>query len=160
MESVGAANRGIAVSRAYQTEDGRPDSPVLGPRSSVSELVTVKVSITLENDAYYLVLEDYIPAGAEILDLNLKTNQQGAADFNVRSPFAEGWGWWYFNDPLIFDDHIAWSADFAPAGTYELTYTLVLNQSGEYQVIPAQAWEFYFPEVRGNSAGEVFRIEE
>jgi uncharacterized protein YfaS (alpha-2-macroglobulin family) len=67
-------------------------------------------------------------------------------------------GWWYFQGPRIYDDHVAWAADFLPAGTYELTYTLVLLQPGEYRVVPARAWEFYFPDVQGNSAGAVFEI--
>jgi hypothetical protein len=78
----------------------------------------------------------------------------------VRKPFEQGWGWWYFNQPLIHDDHITWTADYLPAGIYELTYTLVLIHPGEYQVLPARAWEFYFPEVQGSSAGDVFLIEK
>jgi hypothetical protein len=118
------------------------------------------VALTLKNDAYYLVVEDYIPAGAEILNTNLKTSQQLGVEYNPRDPFEGGWGWWYFNDPQIYDERIAWSVDHLPAGTYELTYTLVLNQPGDYRVLPARAWEFYFPEVQGNGAGAVFNIEE
>ena len=104
-------------------------------------------------------MEDYIPAGAEILDTNLKTSQQ-FSEYDVSDPFGDGWGWWYFNDPQIYDEHITWAVDYLPAGTYELTYILVLNQPGQYRVIPAQAWQFYFPEVQGNSAGMVFEIVE
>ena len=43
-------------------------------------------------------------------------------------------------------------------GTYELVYTLVLVHPGEYQVLPARAWEFYFPEVQGISAGSLLEI--
>jgi uncharacterized protein YfaS (alpha-2-macroglobulin family) len=135
--------------------------------------VQVRLTLTAPNDMYYLMVEDYVPAGAEILDTSLKTSQQGGCDtcidvipeeqpqeplFNPRDPFAEGWGWWFFNDPQVYGDHIAWSADFLPAGSYELTYTLVIQQPGEYRVLPARGWEFYFPEVQGNSAGEVFAI--
>ena len=58
----------------------------------------------------------------------------------------------------MYDDHIAFTAEYLPAGTYELTYTLVMLQAGEYQVLPARAWLFYFPEVQGTSAGTVFEI--
>ena len=146
-------NRGIGVERFYEAEDS---TQLL----TTSDLTTVRIALTLESDAYYLVVEDHIPAGAEILDINLKTSQQGAESVDVRTPFAGGWGWWYFADPQIYDDHIAWAADYIPAGTYELTYTLVLTHPGEYQVLPARAWEFYFPEVQGNSAGDLFVIEE
>jgi uncharacterized protein YfaS (alpha-2-macroglobulin family) len=59
----------------------------------------------------------------------------------------------------VYDERIAWSADFLPAGTYELTYTLSLTQPGEYQVLPSRAWQFYFPDVQGISAGTVFNIQ-
>ena len=158
VEDVAALDRGISVSRSYATLDGEPLLSDL--QSSVGELITVKVALTLKNDAYYLVVEDYIPAGAEILNTNLKTSQQLGVEYNPRAPFEGGWGWWYFNDPQIYDERIAWSVDHLPAGTYELTYTLVLNQPGDYRVLPARAWEFYFPEVQGNGAGAVFNIEE
>jgi uncharacterized protein YfaS (alpha-2-macroglobulin family) len=123
------------------------------------------VTLTLPNDAYYLLVEDYIPAGAEILDPRLKTSQLGEGDapiaevkFDSRHPFDSGWGWWYFNDAQIYDDHISWAADYLPAGTYELTYTIATFQPGEYRVLPARAWQFYFPEVQANSAGTVFEI--
>jgi hypothetical protein len=64
------------------------------------------------------------------------------------------------SEPRIYDDHITWSAEYLPAGTYELTYTLSLNQEGEYRVIPARAWQYYFPEVQGRGAGHIFKIED
>jgi uncharacterized protein YfaS (alpha-2-macroglobulin family) len=110
---------------------------------------------------YYLVIEDYLPAGAEVLDTSLKTSQQGAEpQYDPAQPFDEGWGWWYFDEPQIYDDHVAWAANSLPPGTYELTYQLVILQPGEYRVLPARAWQFYFPEVQGTSAGEIFEIKE
>ena len=105
------------------------------------------------------MVEDYIPAGAEILDISLKTSQLGSlGDNNVNQAFSDGWGWWYFGEPQVYDDHIAWSVDMLPPGTYELTYTLAVLNPGEYRVLPARVWQFYFPEVQGNSEGEVFEI--
>ncbi len=112
------------------------------------------------------MVEDHIPAGMEILNRNLKTSQQGAdtttqaqVQFDDKDPFAEGWGWWLFNEPQIRDDSILFSANFLPAGTYVLTYTLIPLQAGEYRVLPAHAWESFFPEVQGTSAGTVFEIK-
>jgi uncharacterized protein YfaS (alpha-2-macroglobulin family) len=122
--------------------------------------VRVRVTLTLENEAYFLALEDYIPAGAQILDTSLKNSQMGAETVDPGAPFEEGWGWWYFNEPDVAVDHITWTANYLPAGTYELRYTLVLVHPGEYQVLPARAWEVYFPEVQGSSAGNQFVIED
>jgi uncharacterized protein YfaS (alpha-2-macroglobulin family) len=109
--------------------------------------------------AYYLLVEDYLPAGTEVLDTRLLTSQQELPEIDPQRPFEEGWGWWFFSIPQVYDDRIAWAVDSLPAGTYELTYTLVILQPGEYRVLPARAWQFYFPEVQGTSAGEVFEIE-
>jgi O-acetylhomoserine (thiol)-lyase len=65
---------------------------------------------------------------------------------------------WLFNEPQIHDDGILFTADYLPAGTYVLTYTLVPLQAGEFRVLPAHAWQSFFPEVQGTSAGTVFEI--
>ncbi|MBG7610254.1 MAG: hypothetical protein IZT55_05235, partial [Anaerolineae bacterium] len=161
VEDAIALNAGFGVTRQYCQQDQGDEGGCESIRqASVGELVTARITITLEQDAYYLVLEDYIPAGTEILNTSLKTSQLGEAEYDVSNPFGDGWGWWFFNDPQIYDDHIAWSVDYLPSGTYEITYTLVSAQPGEYHVIPARAWQFYFPEVQGNSAGEIFEIIE
>jgi uncharacterized protein YfaS (alpha-2-macroglobulin family) len=160
VEDIAPLDQGVSVSRSYENIDGQPLSGDSGVRYPVGEPVIVKVAVTLKNAAYYLVVEDYIPAGAEILDANLKTSQRVNVEYDPSDPFAAGWGWWYFNNPHIYDEHIAWSVDYLPPGTYELTYTLVLNQPGAYHVLPSRAWEFYFPEVQGNGAGALFIIDE
>lgn len=58
------------------------------------------------------------------------------------------------------DDSLMWTSDFLPAGTYQLVYYLTPVQPGEYQVLPARAWAYHFPEVQGQSAGAVFTIGE
>jgi uncharacterized protein YfaS (alpha-2-macroglobulin family) len=166
VEGAQPVNRGYSVSRLYYPA-GDPRflqerEPVGSAR--VGDMLAVRLTLTLPEDAYYLVVEDYIPAGTEVLNTSLKTSQQGldlepGPLFDPSSPLSEGWGWWRFHPPLIYDDHIAWSADYLPAGTYELTYTLVMLQPGEYRVIPARAWEFYFPEVQGLTGGMVFEVK-
>lgn len=166
VETAAPLSRGLSLERIYQREGGIRGEPLVDARGG--ERIQVRLALTLPNDVHHLVVEDWIPAGAEILDLSLKTSQQGDPGFNVETedeplfepedPFGEGWGWWLFAPPQIYDDHIAWAADYLPAGTYELTYTLVLLSPGEYRVLPARAWQFYFPEVQGTSAGTLFAI--
>jgi uncharacterized protein YfaS (alpha-2-macroglobulin family) len=163
VEEVAPLERGLSISRAYYpAREACPEAdcePIRG--AETGELVTVRVTLTVPETAYYLLVEDYIPAGAEVLDTSLKTSQQGAVpEIDAHHPFIDGWGWWHFGDPQVYDNRIAWAADSLPPGTYELTYTLVILQPGEYRVLPARAWQFYFPEVQGSSAGQVFEIVE
>jgi len=172
VQDIQPQQRGITIQRAYypinETCSGSACAPI--QEAPAGELVQVRLALTLEQSAYYLLVEDYLPAGAEILDTSLKTSQQVIPEFeqpeaepaplfSPSEPFQDGWGWWLFSSPLVYDERIAWSADFLPAGTYELTYTLSLTQPGEYQVLPSRAWQFYFPDVQGIGAGAVFNIQ-
>jgi hypothetical protein len=173
VESVQPLNRGMEISRAYY--DGSCLAAVRNQPGSCAPLstlqlapnsrLTARLTLTLPRDSYYVMLEDHLPAGTEILDQTLNTSQQGEDGTVVQvlyepdDPFARGWGWWYFGEPQVRDDRITWTADYLPAGTYELTYTLIPAQAGEFRVLPAHAWQAFFPDVQGTGAGTIFEIK-
>ncbi|MFZ2098473.1 MAG: alpha-2-macroglobulin family protein, partial [Anaerolineales bacterium] len=164
VEEVSALDRGISVSRSYYPLGADLKTAIPISTSRVGDLLTVRLTIVLPTDVYHFVVEDYIPAGTEILNTNLKTSQLGVMGepgplYDPRDPFGNGWGWWLFNAAQIYDDHISWTASYLPAGTYDLTYTLSVLQAGTYHLLPAHAWMFYFPEVQGNSAGGLLEIK-
>ena len=166
VENTKPLNMGMQLSRTYLDPECQKNcQPLNSIQLTQGGRLTVHLSLTLPHDIYYLMLEDYLPAGAEILDTSLKTSQQGlgsgmdvSVSYDAEDPYRRGWGWWYFDSPRIFDDHIQWSSNFLPAGSYELTYTIIPTQAGEFRVLPARAWQTYFPEVQGTSAGEIFEI--
>ncbi len=158
--------RGLQIDRQYYAygQDCRmPDCEPL-QRVSLSALdgqVLVRLTVTVPKEMYYVMVEDVIPAGMEVLDLSLKTSQQGGQGeewFDPRNPFGNGWGWWWFDAPKIYDMRVQWMARYLPAGTYELTYRLLPVTAGEYQVLPARAWMYFFPEVEGVSGGALFEV--
>jgi uncharacterized protein YfaS (alpha-2-macroglobulin family) len=159
---------GIRIDRSYVASDCRKSCPPLSSLElGTAQAITARLTLVLPHEAHYVMVEDFIPAGMEILNRSLKTSQQGLEEtepqveirFDDSAPFAEGWGWWLFHEPQIRDDRILFTADTLPAGTYVLTYTLIPLQAGEYRVLPAHAWESFFPEVQGTSAGAVFEIK-
>ena len=161
VEDVAPLEDGFSLARAYGIAGA--ECPEEGCESvqgaQAGDLVTVRLTLVVPETAYYVMVEDYVPAGAEILDTSLETSQQGAVGEDEASQiFSEGW--WYFQNPQVYDDHISWAVDALPPGTYELTYSLVIVNPGEYRVLPARAWQLYFPEVQGNSAGAVFEITD
>lgn len=177
VETVQPLNKGMDISRAYFDANCDGDTALSGgdaqstdcsPLSSLElapdAQLTARLTLTLPNDSYYVMIEDHIPAGTEILDQGLKTSQQGQDGTEVQvvydpeNPFARGWGWWYFDEPQIRDERIIWTTDYLPAGTYELSYTLIPTQAGEFRVLPAHAWQAFFPDVEGTSAGMIFEI--
>lgn len=157
-EDVKPYGRGLSISRVFADLTDQEDVSFT-QAGETGQLIQVQLTLVLEHDSYYLMVEDQIPAGAEILDTRLKTSRQDIEEYQAEAPFKNGWGWWYFNAPLVFNDRVTWAANFLPAGTYQLTYTISLAHPGEYQVLPARAWQVYFPEVQAISAGEKFVIE-
>ncbi|MBI9046968.1 MAG: Ig-like domain-containing protein [Anaerolineaceae bacterium] len=130
--------------------------------STTNEPLMVHLTLTIPEDMYYVVVEDFIPAGFEIIDKSLNTSQIGGfeneQDFDETAPFMNGWGWWIFSNPKIYDERIQWIGESVPAGTYELTYEIMPVFPGEFQTLPAHAYMLYFPEIEGSSAGSIFTI--
>lgn len=164
-------NRGLRLDRQYHlsgegcpgAEDCTPIESLAWDADDPSQIITASLTVNVSHDVYHLMVEDFIPAGTELLNRDLMTSQTASPEtqpvYDPRAPFEDGWGWWYFNDPQIYDDHVLWTADYVPAGTYTLTYQLIPTHRGTFQVIPAHAWQYFYPEVQGASAGSLFTIE-
>ncbi len=164
-------NKGISLSRQYYlagdgcpgAEDCTPIASLALPSDGATPLVTVAINLVIPNDMYNLMIEDYIPSGTEVLNQKFLTAQTlteaELPTTDPRNPLSSGWGWWYFNQPQIYDDHLLWTANFIPAGTYTLTYQILPFQRGTFQVLPTRAWQYFFPEVQGTSGGDLFTIE-
>ncbi|HOU42747.1 MAG TPA: Ig-like domain-containing protein [Anaerolineaceae bacterium] len=168
VETIPALQRGLTIEREYYpiVQDCRlPDCTTTLEASLGAEnpVLLVRLTLTVPEDRYYVVVKDSIPAGTEIVNTGLLTTRQGETPgeletYNPDDPFAGGWGWWIFEQPKIYDDGIEWMAQYLPAGTYQLTYKLLPTQAGEFRVLPARAWEYYFPEVEAGTPGSIFTI--
>lgn len=166
-----AISRGISLQRDYYpagagcpgADDCRPIDSLVLDSDDPTQVITVALSITVSHDMVNFMLEDFFPAGTEVVNRQFLTSQtlpqDSVPEYNPRNPFENGWGWWHFNPIQIYDDHILWTADHLPAGTYVLTYELLPYQRGVYQVLPTHAWQYFYPEVQGTSSGDIFTIE-
>ena len=83
VSEITGMNRGVGVSRAYYLagQDCCRRS-LCDPVSSVhvGDLVLVRVTLNLDEPLHYVQVEDYIPAGTEVLDRSLKTSQLGQSE--------------------------------------------------------------------------------
>ncbi|MFO7684149.1 MAG: alpha-2-macroglobulin, partial [Chloroflexota bacterium] len=164
-EEVEPANRGFTVQRAYYDAACDPETETCLPINQIAPGQQVRVALTVivPNNSVFVVVTDPVPAGAEAIDPGLETNSAAFAGSTERtdaeSPYGY-WGWWYFNRIEYGDEEVRFFADYLPAGTYQYTYYLQANIPGEYQVMPAQAQQAYFPEVFGRSDGMKFTIAD
>lgn len=164
-QDVDALNRGINVQREYFNADD-PENPVTS--AEIGDVITVRLTLNLDQDIYYFVLEDPLPAGMESVNTALLTTSQQVAPptlkpqrnrwyFDLYNPYWY-WGWWYFDHTELRDEQTNLYADFLPRGTYVYTYQIRATTPGEFQTMPSHAYAFYFPEVFGRTKGELFTI--
>jgi uncharacterized protein YfaS (alpha-2-macroglobulin family) len=165
-DNLPALNHGVVVQRAYYSADCDPEEQECEPITSIEagEMVRVELTIIVPNDLVYAIVEDHFPAGAEAIDPGLDTSASGTGGSVQQvsdNPYQYGyWGWWYFNNIEYRDDRVVFLSDFLPAGTYQYSYTLQTSIPGDYQVLPAVAYQEFFPDVFGRSEGFIFTIEE
>ena len=150
-------SRGISVEREYFSVE-QPGEPVTSAQAG--EVITVRVTITAHQDINYFVLEDPIPAGTEAVDTSLLTTSGALQPPDLRPTYdpAWWWGWWYFDHTEMRDEQVNLYADWLPRGTYVYTYQVRATVPGAFQTVPSHAYAFYFPEVFGRSAGELFTV--
>ncbi len=159
-EHIKPLNRGLIVMRTYLDEDGQP----ITNTTQVDAILTVKITVISPRDAYFLVLEDPLPAGCEALDPSLATTR--------RTGLPEGLGqscdkclapWDYRLWPTHVerrDEKVALFVKHLPKGTYEYSYQLRCTTPGEFHVLPTTAYEMYAPDVFGRSGGQTLTILE
>lgn len=143
LEAVRSLN-GPLVAREYELVDS--GEPVVQCR--VGDLIRVRVRIELPDDAWYVVVEDSLLAGTEIVQISPQVSAIGeGVDTQVRSHgTSSGQGVTFFFSRLA-------------AGTYEYTYLVRAATPGEFRVMPAEARLLYDPGLWGRSGSATMRIE-
>ncbi len=169
VERIRPLDRGIIVGRQYFKVDPRTLEPTGEPALSarVGDVVQVKLTIVAPSDLHYLVVEDPLPAGFEAIDTSLKTVSAAARgpEFQEVIPDEQlpwwmrpWWSYWTHSD--LRDEKVALFATQLGRGTYEYTYLMRASVAGQFNVMPTVAYEMYFPEVFGRSAGGTFSVEQ
>jgi uncharacterized protein YfaS (alpha-2-macroglobulin family) len=163
-EQIQALDRGIVVQRQYYLPDDGQD-PVEG--AAVNDVVEVKLTLIAPNDLHYLILEDYLPAGCEAVDTSLRTTSSAVPKeefiLEKEQQVEEAgevpwWRWDWATHTELHDEKVTLFASYLPRGTYEYTYSIRCTTPGSYKVMPATAYEMYFPDVFGRSGGTSFVV--
>ena len=117
----------------------------------IGQLVMVYNRMILAEPRDQVAFEGFIPAGAELVNPDLKTESQDIRDDTI---------------PALFD-HEEWQDDryFATtstldAGIYSFGYIVRPTHAGTYELRPSRLSEFYHPEVFGRTAGRAMHIEK
>lgn len=166
-EKIEPRDEGIVVNHDYYSLDDKKEEHPL-ENVTLGENVKGVITVIVPEDRYYVMVEDFLPAGLEGVDFSLKTSQQDllnqARSLEDGTPMGKGcyecYGISWFNYSEVRDDRMMYFADFLPKGVYEIEYFARATTPGTFHDLPALAQELYFPEVFGRSTGHIFEVKE
>lgn len=137
---------GLEISRQITTLDG---APVTQLKAGQRYYVTLTVRTTAPR--HFVVAEDYIPAGAEVVNTSLATEQTVYAGNDTQPAF---------NRIERYDERVAAFADYLPAGTHTFTYMLSAVTDGTFAYPSAWASLMYDPALFGRTATQTLVIDK
>jgi uncharacterized protein YfaS (alpha-2-macroglobulin family) len=139
-------DQGMTVSRSYEAVD-KPDDVVRGKDGwsmRAGAYVRVRLSLTVQDRRHYVVIDDALPAGLELVNTAYKT-----AARDGHGERGEDWTSWRFNHRELRDERSLHFADELEPGTYNLNVLTRATSRGRFLVPPTRAEEMYRPEVFG-----------
>lgn len=149
------SGKGLRIERSYHNlevrrlEDGTSRLlPSLRQISSVNAgaLVRVVLRITSDSEREFIMIEDPVPAGCEIVE---------------REQPEEEWmweNWWSSTD--VRDDKIIFFARRLPSGTSTIEYTLRAEAQGRSAAMPATVLNMYDPDFRASSGQTTLEVRK
>lgn len=167
--AIQPANNGFKVTRDYYLLNRKVQKGNIiytkekfnGTIKSGEDLL-VKVKIKADNDCEYIMVEDPIPAGCEVVKDNWLYNIQDENGYgsyeNSIGRYGRIWNWWYA-DRDIRDEKVTFFArSLSEKNNYEFTYILHAQIPGYFSAMPTTAALMYYPEVMGNADIKEFNI--
>ncbi|MCX6736702.1 MAG: MG2 domain-containing protein [Candidatus Parcubacteria bacterium] len=158
-------DEGFSVMRNfYALSDMKNQSPLISVKQG--EVIRAHVEFVVPKERNFVMLEDYIPAGMELVNMSLATSdqslrldQQGQQKQNWE---VEDYGSGQLISPIyqeLKDDRIfAYCGNLSP-GVYKFDYYARALIKGNYSHLPAQVLEMYYPENFGRNAGSYFEVK-
>ncbi|GAB1347812.1 hypothetical protein MASR1M107_00230 [Ignavibacteriales bacterium] len=116
-------------------------------------LVKIKVK-TNRSDDQYMMVEDMLPAGFEVVKDDNLYNIEGESSYTGYWP---GYWNWFYADKEIRDSKITYFVTYAPQDM-EFTYLIRAQAPGYYSSAPVYAGLMYYPEIRGYGPRTLFKV--
>lgn len=158
-DRIPAEDHGFKINRQYfrlspqKKADGSltyQESPLQGSVQA-GEMLLARLRIDTSQDTHYVMVEDPLPSGAEIMsqDPNLLTEDN-------EDPY---WWNWFWTNQEIRDDRISFFSTKLDQGMHEFVYLFRPELPGEFWVPPPVAEEMYSPKrTYGQGSSQVLRV--
>ena len=149
-----AKDEGYSITKTIQPIRG--DAPG-DNRFKAGSIAKVTLTISTNQERNFVVVDDPVPAGFEIINTSFKTTAQ-----NLTQEERSSGQWWYsnpFRHRELRDDRALFFADYLPANVHTLTYLVRATSYGTFAMPATRIEGMYEPEVFGQTASHVITIE-
>jgi alpha-2-macroglobulin len=151
-EKTEALERGLVLVRELVDTKG---NLIETAKVAVNEELFVRLTLVAPTQLDHVMIEDMLPAGFEAVNESLATtavlNTEGLKPSKEKRNL-------YFEYQEMHDDRVMLSAPYVPKGVYEYSYRVRTTTPGSYHHPPAQAYNMYYPDVFGHSAGDWLEV--
>ncbi|MEA1936969.1 MAG: alpha-2-macroglobulin family protein [Patescibacteria group bacterium] len=162
IDTIPPRDEGFSITREfYHLEDKEGENPVT--QASPGDVLRGHIKIFVPEGRNFVAVEDFIPAGAELINFNLATENK-----SLLAEEQNNYDWWrgyYDNRKLrpnvkeLRDDRLFLFKERLPAGEYEYDYYVRVLIPGKFHHLPAVVSEMYFPENFARTNGRYFKVK-
>lgn len=144
-----AIDQGISIIKKWEVVEGeQKEDGSIGAGSVVK--VTLTIATAMERN--YVVVDDPLSAGLEVINTRLKTVSESYQKYKPLELHSHYWGGFNFYE--LRDDKVLVFADNLPAGVHTFVYLCHALTAGDFSLPAAKAEEMYTPEVFGRTKDE------
>jgi uncharacterized protein YfaS (alpha-2-macroglobulin family) len=164
VEDIEARSDGISIERSYyKLNDKEMKTPV--ERATQGDSLVGKLTIAVGEQRNDVAIDVPLPAGMELVNFDLATSDQSLAqregNYVDGSNIPSCWcGGAYWEHKELRDDRLFLFTEHLSPGIYEYTYVVQVTTPGAFIQPSARAYETYFPENGGRTAGGRFFVSE
>ncbi|HXG01752.1 MAG TPA: hypothetical protein VNL69_13230, partial [Bacteroidota bacterium] len=150
------ADEGIVVTKTVELLASQ-QAPEIFPAGS---LVKVTLRVVTPQQRNYVVVDDPLPAGFQIINTSLQTEstELGRELTELRRQEEQRW-WGSFNHRELHDDRVLLFADELSAGVHTFTYLARAITPGSFAMPATHAEMMYEPEVFGRTGSTQIKIK-
>ncbi len=121
---------------------------------SKGDVVRMRLDLEAQTDMTWVVVNDPIPAGSNILGTGLGRDSRIMTEGEKK----EGWVWPAFEERSL--EAFRAYYEFVPKGSWTVEYTIRLNNSGTFQLPPTRVEALYAPEMLGELPNKKIEVAQ
>jgi uncharacterized protein YfaS (alpha-2-macroglobulin family) len=142
---VSSVDQGLALTRSYKLIEGTPRND---SAYNLGDLVEVTLKLKNNQELWYVLLTDPIPAGFEVVEERMNPISWGG--------YWDSFFWreWGYNQKEARDDRVEFFITYLWKGEHTYTYLMRAIAAGDFSVLPGTASPMYKEEVWGRSGSQ------